>query len=145
MNDLCERVRLTEMAVLDGETPMMPLDDARAHQQSCQACRDAVAQLRQSHVALARLPLEAPAVDLWPRLRPTVVDAPAARRREWRVIGVVAAVLVAWRIAQLAFESPLPVIATLIVQVLAAGLFVALLGDPFSIRRSVSELRQEGA
>ncbi len=143
MNDLCERVRLAELAVLDGETPPMPIDAARAHQAGCAACRDAVAAQTALHRGLGRLDFERLDVDLWTRIRPDVVGT-AAAARERLAIGIVAAVLIAWRVTQLSIEWSAPLMVSLAVVVAAALVFWKLAGDPLAIRSSISELKEEG-
>jgi hypothetical protein len=143
MNDLCQMVRLAEMAVLDGETPPLSLDVARSHQAECADCRKAVAAMVTLHRELGRMPFERLDVDVWSGVRPQVVSAASTPRRSLTV-GIAAAVLVAWRVAQLSFEFSAPLAMAVAGLAAIAVMGWLLASDPFAIRSSISELRQEG-
>jgi predicted anti-sigma-YlaC factor YlaD len=147
MNDVvaCETVRMSALAALDGEAAPMTPDAIRAHLAGCAACREVVAALGATHARLDQLELDAPAVDLWPVLRPRIAAAapkPVARER-W-AIAAMAAVLIVWRTVQLSVESLVPFIGTLAPLAMATWILWKMAGDPFAIEDSVPELRQEG-
>ncbi len=143
MNELCERVRLAEMALLDGETPPLPIDEARAHQVECAGCRDAVAAMRATHLALDRLPFEPLRVDMWARVGPAIASERTSAQSVRAGLAAVA-VLIAWRVAQIAVEWPaaLAVSSAALATVAAVGWMVT--SNVLAIRSSISELRQEG-
>jgi hypothetical protein len=87
---------------------------------------------------------DGPRLDLWPDVNDRI-DAAANRRRERIAIAVIAAVCAAWRIGQLVFELPLPVLNTAIPLVTVAVITAWMIGDPLAIKMTAPELRQERA
>jgi hypothetical protein len=68
----------------------------------------------------------------------------ATRGRDLAGIAALGAVLVAWRVCQVAFDWPAPVLNALVPLAAMAWILWRVAGDPFAIRTSILELRQEG-
>lgn len=144
MNELCERVRLAEMALLDGETPAMAIEAARAHQAECTACREAVAAVREVHAALEEAAFARPDANLWARVGPAISAGQASSRRSMWLGVAAAAALVVWRVAQVAVEWPAALAMSSAAIAVVAATWWMVTSDALAIRPSISELRQEG-
>lgn len=140
----CDQVLMAIMATLDGEHPPLSQEAISSHVERCAGCTAAAAELRAAHERLAAMRYDGPRLDLWPDVNDRI-DAAANRRRERIAIAVIAAVCAAWRIVQLVFELPLPVLNTAIPLVTVAVITAWMIGDPLAIKMTAPELRQERA
>ena len=61
-----------------------------------------------------------------------------------RVVLVLAAVLAAWRLAQLSIELPAPVVNSVVPLAVTVFVLWRVVGDPFAIQGTASQLQSEG-
>ena len=141
----CDEVRMAALAHLDGEPALLTSDDVAAHAAACASCQAALAGLTTLHDALEREDYERLTVDLWPTIRQRLGPASAYPRREIAAFLGLAAVLVAWRLAQLLLDWPAPVVNSIVPLVLIVVVIAWITGDPFTIRSSSQFRQQEGA
>ncbi|HEY0873576.1 MAG TPA: hypothetical protein VGD94_08895 [Vicinamibacterales bacterium] len=140
----CDQVLMAIMATLDGEQPPLSQESISAHVERCALCAAAAAELRAAHARLAAVRYDGPRVDLWPPVSDRIADT-ANRRRERIAIIVIAAVCAVWRIGQLVFELPFPVLNAAIPLVAVTLITAWMIGDPLAIQMTTPELRQERA
>ena len=141
----CVTVQLAAMARLDGESVRVEGDEDDAHIAGCEECREVIAGMTRLHARLDRLDYGRHA-----RISGRQSSEGSLRRRglsgrERVAFGVLAALVLVWRTAQLVFDMPVPVLNGL------APLAVAILigwwvtGDPLAIQSMVLEEQQERA
>jgi anti-sigma factor RsiW len=142
----CDEVRMAALARLDGEPSSLTSDEVDVHLAGCRSCQTVVAGLTTMHADLGRVDYERVGGDLWPALERSIADAVGHRppRERWALAGL-AAMLVAWRGAQLLFDVPTPVVNSVVPLALTAAVLRWLTGDPFAIiQLSSHQLQQRG-
>lgn len=142
MNDtqVCEHARAQAMAALDGPAGP-PSPETVEHLAACPSCRHWLAEMTSLAQRLDGLPYGQSGVDLWPRVEAGIqfTDEPVLKR-----LLPVAAVVIAWRTVQLAFDLPLPMLHP-IVPLGAAFWAIRRVGvDPFAIETTAPELQKRG-
>ena len=141
----CVTVQLAAMAKLDGESVPVKGDEYDAHVAGCEECRGVIAGMTRLHAKLDSLDYDAATSDLWPAIHRGILRRRRLGARERVAFGVLAALVLVWRTAQLVFDVPVPVLNGL------APLAVAILigwwvtGDPLAIQSMVLEEQQERA
>jgi predicted anti-sigma-YlaC factor YlaD len=140
----CDEVRMAALARLDGEPARLTSEEVDAHAAGCTACQAALADLAGLHAALGRVEYERLDVDLWPAVRQRITSDSSHRVAEIRVLLVLTAALVAWRLAQLLLDWPAPVVNSIVPLALIFVVLRRLTGDPFAIQNSSHLLQQEG-
>lgn len=142
----CEEVRIAAMARLDGEPASMSSDEVQKHVAGCTSCATAIAELTAIHGGLERIEYEGPAgVDLWPAVQQEIGSTvPYRKPKEGRVIVALAALVVAWRLAQLLLDLPAPVLNALAPLAVVVFLLRRLAKDPFAIQPSMNQFEQKG-
>jgi hypothetical protein len=131
------------LARLDGEPARLTPEEVDAHTASCGACQTALAGLTALHAALDRVDYERLDVDLWPTVQRRLAPGSSYRREGAAILGL-AAVLVAWRLAQLLLDWPAPVVNSVVSLAMIVVVLRRLTGDPFAIRSASHLLQQEG-
>lgn len=142
----CNAVQLAAMARLDGERAPAEADEYAVHVAGCQHCREAIAAMTQLHAGLDGLSDDPAGVDLWPAVHARILRRhaqPSARER--RAFGGLAALVLAWRTAQLVFDVPVPVLNALVPLTVAILIVWWVAGDPLAIQSVVLDEQQEGA
>ena len=140
----CEEAQLAAMARLDGErAPAGESEDAR-HAAECERCREAIAAMTGLHARLDALRYDAAPTNLWPAIHARIISRRTSMRERLAFAGLAALVL-AWRTAQLVFDVPVPVLNALVP--LAASILIGwwAAGDPLVIQSVVLEEQQEHA
>jgi predicted anti-sigma-YlaC factor YlaD len=142
----CDEVRMAALARLDGEPAGLTSAEIDAHVTGCRSCQTVVADLTTLHADLGRVDYERVDGDLWPALQERVAAGRPhrVRRERWAIAGL-AAVLIAWRLAQLLVDMPTPVVNSVVPLVLTAVVLRWLTGDPFAIQLSPHQLQRKGA
>jgi hypothetical protein len=142
----CDEVRMAALARLDGELAGLTSDEVDAHVAGCRSCQTALADLTTLHADLGRVDYERVDIDLWPALQGRVAAGRPHRalREGWAIAGL-SAVLVTWRLAQLLFDLPTPVVNSVVPLVLTVVVLRWLTGDPFAIQLSAHQLQRKGA
>ncbi len=141
----CVTVQLAAMAKLDGESVPVKGKEDDTHIAGCEECREVIAGITRLPSRLDRLDYGAARSDLWPAIQRGVLRRRRLSGRERVAFGVLAALVLVWRTAQLVFDMPVPVLNGL------APLAVAILigwwvtGDPLAIQSMVLEEQQERA
>lgn len=143
---LCDRVRMAALARLDGEPADLTQAEIGAHVAGCLACQAVMDGLTTIHADLGRVDYEHLDVDLWPALERRVAGGVTRRlQRERRAILGLAAVLVAWRLAQLLLDVPAPVVNSVVPLALIVVVLLRLTGDPFALQLSSHQFQEKGA
>jgi predicted anti-sigma-YlaC factor YlaD len=142
----CEEVQIAAMARLDGERVGLSSDEIDMHIARCRTCAIAIGEIRALHADLTRIDYEPLDVDLWPAVERNL-DVVVRRRtpREGRTILALAIVLIAWRLAQLLFGLPGPVVNSVVPLAIVVIVLRWIAGDPFAIQASTHQLQQKGA
>ena len=141
----CETVLLAAMARLDGESAPASGDEYDGHVAGCEECRAVIAAMTRLHAELDALSYDTAPTDLWPAIEGRIVGRRLPGTRERLGFGVLAALVLAWRTAQLVFDVPVPVLNALVPLAFAilVGWWVA--GDPLAIQSVMLEEQQERA
>ena len=127
----CEAVRLSAMAIEDGETPPIPAGRVEEHLRSCADCRREVARMQEATRLLGeqeRLPRED---DLWPGIARRL-ESPAPGP-SWRPFALVGVALVACKMLRLLPGLELAAVLGLLSLLPALALFLWLRENPFKI------------
>jgi anti-sigma factor RsiW len=136
---------MAALARLDGEAAHLTPAEVDAHTATCGACHAAIAGFTTLHGALDRVDYERLDVELWPAIRPRLATDSSNRAAEIAALLGLTAALVAWRLAQLLLEWPVPVVNSIVPLALIVMVLRRLTGDPFAIRSSLHLRQQEGA
>jgi anti-sigma factor RsiW len=127
MDEICETVRLSAMAIGDGEVPPLPAGEVRAHLCGCEACRQEVMRMDEARdilVPVRRRTLEA---DLWPGIE--------GRLRSRRGVFIpFLLLLVGYRILEVLPDLDLGVALKIFPLLLAVSLFALIRENPFVLR-----------
>ena len=140
----CDTVQLAAMARLDGESAPVGNEEYDTHLAGCEQCREAIAGMRRLYAGLDSLSDETARMDLWPAIQGRIVRRRLAGGREGLAFAVLAALVVAWRTAQLVFEVPLPVLNAAVPLAVAMLVCWWVVGDPLALE-SVNLEQQERA
>jgi anti-sigma factor RsiW len=70
--ELCEKVRISAMAILDGENPPLPANETNAHIEHCPDCRHELEQQKQTVGLLASQSRRVFAEDIWPQVATSI-------------------------------------------------------------------------
>ena len=147
----CERVRLTLMASLDGESDARSAPDQQ-HLATCASCRRWLEEMQAMTGRLHGLAYPDSQMDLWaavesrirqPRLRHGYGEAGEERSLLHRLWPVVAIVL-GWRALQLFVDLPIPLLHPVVPFAAAIATLWLLEGDPLAIETSAPELQKRG-
>ena len=147
----CERVRLTLMASLDGESDARSASDQQ-HLSTCASCRRWLEDMQAMSGRLHGLSYPNAQMDLWTavesrirqsRLRQGYGEAGERRsllHRLWPVLAIV----LGWRALELFVDLPIPLLHPLVPLVAAVVAVWRLGGDPMAIATSAPELQKRG-
>ena len=141
----CHTVQLAAMARLDGESAPASGDEYDTHVAGCEECREVIAAMTRLHAELDSVSYDTALTDLWPAIRGRIVRRRSHGASERLGFGVLAALVLAWRTAQLVFDVPVPILNALVPLgvVILIGWWIA--GDPLAIQSVVLEGEQESA
>lgn len=144
-DQICNTVQLAAMSRLDGESEPASGDEYDTHVTGCEDCREAIAAMTRLHAELDSVSYDSAPTDLWPAIQRRIVRRRLSGAHERLGFGVLAALVLAWRTAQLVFDVPVPVLNALVPLTVAifVGWWVA--GDPLAIQSVVLEEQQERA
>jgi predicted anti-sigma-YlaC factor YlaD len=140
----CDEVLASVMATLDGEEAPLGKETIDAHLRGCPECRASATSLAALHGRLMEMTYRGPRIDLWPAID-AGLQADARRKRERVAFVLVAAVCISWRVAELLFELPAPVLNGILPLIVLLVVTRWLAGDPLAIALTTAELRQERA
>ena len=141
----CVTVQLAAMAKLDGESVRVEGDEDDTHIAGCEECREVIAGMTRLHARLDRLDYGAARSDLWPAIQRGILRRRGLSGRERVAFGVLAALVLVWRTAQLVFDMPVPVLNGLAPLAVAILIGWWVIGDPLAIQSMVLEEQQERA
>ncbi len=141
----CVTVQLAAMAKLDGASVRVEGDEVDTHIAACEECREVIAGMIRLHARLDRLDYDAARSDLWPAVQRGILRRRRLSGRERVAFGVVAALVLVWRTAQLVFDVPVPVLNGLVPLAVAILIGWWVTGDPLAIQSMVLEEQQERA
>ena len=104
-----------------------------------------IAAMTRLHAELDSVSYDTALTDLWPAVQGRIVRRRQPGARERLGFGVLAALVLVWRTAQLVFDVPVPVLNGLVP--LAVAIFVGwwVAGDPLAIQSVILEEQQERA
>jgi anti-sigma factor RsiW len=133
------------MARLDGEARPAGDGDDEAHIAGCEECREAIARMTRLHAGLDALSYDAARMNLWPAIHGRIARRRRSSAPERLGVAAMAALVLAWRTAQLVFDVPVPILNALVplAVVILIGWWIA--GDPLAIQSVVLEGEQESA
>jgi predicted anti-sigma-YlaC factor YlaD len=140
--EFCEKVRISAMAILDGEKPTLPANEVDEHIRSCADCQRAVEQQGQTAGLLAGQSRRVFAEDVWPKVAVSIeASARPKHLREVFLFVLLGVFLLAYKVIEV-----LPGIATgvaikLAPLVVVFVFFCLLRQNPFAINQN---LRLEG-
>lgn len=127
MSEVCETVRLSAMAIGDGEVPPMPEGEVKAHLSGCEECRREVEMMEGSRDLLMPVRRRTVEADLWPRIE--------GRLRSRKGVFVpFLLLLVGYRILEVLPDLDLGLIVKVLPLLLAVSLFAVLKENPFVLR-----------
>ena len=66
--EYCEKIRISAMAIRDGESPQLPREEVNEHLESCSDCRLEIDQQRQAIALLDGRSRRVFAQDIWPEI-----------------------------------------------------------------------------
>ena len=145
-DQMCDRARLAAMARLDAERVPPTGDELDAHVAGCEQCREAIARMTRLHARLDALSYDTAPRDLWSAIHARIERRPILETpRERLAFGGLAALVLAWRTAQLVFDVPVPVLNGLVPLAVALLIGWWVAGDPLAIQSLVLEDQQERA
>ena len=144
-NQRCDTVQLAAMAKLDGESAPVGGDEYDTHVAGCEECRKVIAGMTRLHASLDSLGYDTAFSDLWPVIQERIVRRRRPNARERVAFGVLAALVLVWRTAQLVFDVPVPVLNALVPLAVAILIGWWVAGDPLAIQSMVLEEQQERA
>ena len=138
----CERVRVTLMASLDGETGARSAAD-QAHLSTCVSCQQWLEQLQSMSGRLQELSYPRAQMDLWTAVEGRI--APADRRLGLsRWVWPIGGVVLGWRALQLFVDLPAPLLHPLVPLAAIVAVVWLIVGDPLAIETSAPELQNRG-
>ncbi len=138
----CERVRLTLMASLDGESKRE--SSSEAHLSACASCRHWLDGLQTMTGQLEALAYPSAPRDLWSEVAARI-DQREERQDIVRRLWPIAGFMLAWRALQLFIDLPLPMVHLLIPLTATIAALWLVAGDGFAIQTSAPELQKRGA
>jgi predicted anti-sigma-YlaC factor YlaD len=141
----CDAVQLAAMARLDGESAPARSDDDEAHLAGCERCREAIARMSRLHARLDALSHDEASTDLWPAIHGRIARRRPSSALERLAVGALAALVLAWRAAQLVFDVPVPILNALVPLTVVILIGWWICGDPLAIQPVVLEGEQESA
>ena len=138
----CERVRVTLMAVFDGEGGQESAAD-RQHVLTCAPCRRWLEDMQSMTTQLQGLPYQHARMDLWLFVEGRIHDS-EQRLTLTRQLWPVGALLLVWRAVQLFVDLPVPMLHPLVPLAAAVVAVWLVAGDPLAIETSAPELQKRG-
>jgi predicted anti-sigma-YlaC factor YlaD len=138
----CERVRMTLMASLDGESDPRSTPDGQ-HLSTCVSCRDWVKGLESMNGQLQDLSYPSARVDLWTAVEGRIRKSEprlTLPRRLWPIVAIV----VVWRALQLFVDLPMPVLHLLVTLAATVAALSLVAGDLLAIETWAPELEKRG-
>ena len=130
---------MAETAILDGEVPATPSDVMQAHLSTCRDCQRAIPELRRLFAGLNTLEYGNVPADLWSDVRSQLPRSLFRPRRERAAIGLVFGIVVAWRVAQLALDLPLPVINSVVPLIAAVAIIWRFIPNALAIEPRIPQ------
>ena len=99
--DYCEQVRISVMAISDGEEPLLPANEVNEHIRSCADCQRALEQQKQAVGLLASQTRRVFAEDLWPKVAVSIeASAKLERRTEMLLFALLSIFLLAYKVIE---------------------------------------------
>ena len=141
----CDQVQMAAMAHLDGERGELTAAEVEAQLAGCAECRAAVSTLTTLQSRMNRFDYERLDTDVWPRVRGAISAGRPQPQPKPRFVLVLASLLVLWRLAQLSFDLPAPVVNSVVPLALMVLVLWKVTGDPFAIQVTAQQLQREGA
>ena len=86
VSEYCERIRMSAMAIRDGETPPLPEQEVSMHLESCADCRLEIDQQKQAMEFLDGRSRRVFAQDVWPEIAAAMETTKAGRRQPASVL-----------------------------------------------------------
>lgn len=127
MDEICETVRLSAMALGDGEVPPMPDGEVTAHLGRCEACRREVEMMDGIQDLLTPVRRRTVEADLWGGLEGRI-------RSRKGIFFPFLLLLVGYRILEVLPDLDLGLVVKVLPLLLAVSLFAALRENPFVLR-----------
>jgi predicted anti-sigma-YlaC factor YlaD len=138
----CERVRMTLMASLDGESDPGSEPD-RQHLSTCLLCQGWLKNLQSMTGQLQGLSYPDAHVDLWTAVEGRIRQHEQRLhlpRRLWPIVAIV----LAWRAFELFADLPIPALHPFVPLAAAVAFVWLVAGDPLAIETSAPELQKRG-
>jgi anti-sigma factor RsiW len=137
MNDrsICDVVRISAMAMADGESPEMTPETIEAHLAECPECRAELESLVATAEVFAAYRRRAHRVEIWGAIEPRLVGptVSTARARDLRLPMILAVLLACYKLVEQLAERPPVAGIVLLPLAVAVLLFVLLKQNPFTI------------
>jgi anti-sigma factor RsiW len=139
--EICEKARVSAMAMADGYTPELPVDEIEMHLATCADCRSEVERMKAVMSLLdAQKRRELP-VNLWNRVERRLDEVSKSPERGWRAFLIAALLLLGYKVVELASERDLGLAFKIVPVLIAVAVFAYLKENPFKINM---ELKTEG-
>jgi predicted anti-sigma-YlaC factor YlaD len=135
----CENVRMSAMAIADGEQPPLAASEVALHVNECAACRLEVEQLGVTARLLDAQERRSHGEDLWPLIEPRLAVAASGKRakREWVFLLMLALVVPAYKILALVPDREFSPAVKLVPLAVALVVFALIRENPFRIKTNL--------
>ena len=137
--DYCEKVRISAMAIVEGEAPQLSATEVQEHLASCADCRGALEQQKQTTELLSKQRLRDFSDDLCPRIAAAIERATPGPERLGQpvLVTMLVVLLLACRTIEV-----LPAVASgpavkLIPVALVTAFFILVRQNPFKVSRNI--------
>jgi predicted anti-sigma-YlaC factor YlaD len=138
----CEKIRISTMAILDGEKPLLLADEVDEHTRSCAHCRRELEQQKQTAALLHGQTRRVFAEDLWPTVAASIEPLSKPNHpRELPLFVMLGLFLLAYKIIGVLPGFHASVLTKLVPLVIVFVFFSLLKQNPLTINQN---LRPEG-
>lgn len=139
--ETCEKACISAMALADGITPEMPVDEIKKHLAGCSECHSEVERMQAIMSLLDSQERREFPVNFWGEIERRLDEAGNQSRRGWRAFFLAALFLLASKIVELAPERDYGLAIKIVPLLIAIAVFAYLKENPFKIKM---DLKLEG-
>jgi anti-sigma factor RsiW len=139
--EICEKVRISAMALADGITPEMAADEIEQHIAECSQCHSEVERMQAMMSLLDSQKRQDWPVNLWGEIEQRLDEESKQSKRVWRAFILAAVLLLGFKIVELAPERDLGLALKVVPLLIAIAVFAYLKENPFKIKM---DLKVEG-
>lgn len=139
--EICEKARVSAMAIDDGLEPEMPADEIEKHMAECDECRSEVERMHAMMFLLDSQKRRELPVNLWGRVERRLDEVGKQSQRRWGAFFLAGLFLLGYKIIELSMERDPGVVFKLAPLIIAIAVFAYLKENPFKIKM---DLKLEG-